>query len=336
MILKELITRQLPTAFCHASNIIALPNKEFLCCWFGGSFEGASDVAIYASRRTTCGWGKPVKLTNGKEAAWNPVLFLGKDGILKLFYKEGQYISQWRTMLLNSIDCGYTWSVPRELVPGDNSGGRGPVRNKILKLKSGRLVAGASTEHVNWTAFADLSDDGGNNWYKSQIITIQSLSCSLAKKITENNIPVSKQSFNGRGIIQPSLWQNEDGSVHMLLRSSEGWIYRSDSTDNGLNWCTAYPINIPNNNSGIDLTKAENGTIFLVCNPVGYNWGIRFPLTIFRSDNEGQTWKRILDLERGPGEFSYPATIIQNGKLIVTYTWKRKAIAFICVDLVDL
>lgn len=72
---KELIMRCLPTAFCHASTVLALPDGSLLCCWFGGTHEGESDVGIYLSRRTEAGWSEPKLLVNGAAANWNPVLF---------------------------------------------------------------------------------------------------------------------------------------------------------------------------------------------------------------------------------------------------------------------
>ena len=76
---KELIMRCLPTAFCHASTVLALPDGSLLCCWFGGTHEGESDVGIYLSRRTDAGWSEPKLLVNGAAANWNPVLFAGAD-----------------------------------------------------------------------------------------------------------------------------------------------------------------------------------------------------------------------------------------------------------------
>lgn len=333
---KELIMRRLPTDFCHASTLVALPGGGLLCCWFGGSREGEADVAIYASRRGASGWSSPEKLADGAEANWNPVLFGRRDGTLQLFYKQGQKIASWKTLMRLSADNGRSWSEPRELVEGDVSGGRGPVRNKPLRLAGGRVLAGASTEQGLWRAFADISDDDGVTWRKSSPVCIKNLRYKQGEKTADSDIAVSQQSFYGRGVIQPSLWQGGDGGVHMLLRSSEGFIYRSDSRDGGLTWCDAYATNLPNNNSGLDLVRTERGVLFLVCNPVAANWGLRSPLTLFRSDDDGGSWRKVMDLETESGEFSYPAIIAQGDDLYIAYTWKRQNIACVRLDSVNL
>lgn len=328
--------QKLPTAFCHASTLVALPDNELLCCWFGGTHEGEADVAIYASRRMSAGWSLPQVLADGVEANWNPVLFQAAADRLLLFYKQGNAIAKWQTWVRSSSDCGRTWSEARELVAGDVSGGRGPVRNKPIRLKDGRILAGASTEHGKWQAFADISDDNGASWHKSSLIEIANLSYQAGEKTAESDIAVSQQSFYGRGVIQPSLWQSADGSVHMLLRSSEGYIYRSDSSDRGETWCSPYALPLPNNNSGLDLVRTEAGNLFLVCNPVAANWGQRSPLSLFKSVDEGDSWHKLLDLETGPAEFSYPAIINVGKKIIITYTYKRQNIACVSLDEAEL
>lgn len=122
---KTLIVSALPTAFCHASTIAVCRNGDLLCCWFGGTHEGREDVAIYSSRRSNEQWSEPEKIADGVAANWNPVLFRRDDGVLQLFFKEGQEISSWRTKVMLSVDDGRTWSEPQELVSGDCSGGRG-------------------------------------------------------------------------------------------------------------------------------------------------------------------------------------------------------------------
>lgn len=331
---KELIIQKLPTDFCHASTILALPNGELLCCWFGGSHEGNSDVAIYMSRRGIDGlWSAPQKIVYGCEANWNPVLYLNEENRVVLYYKEGQQIAAWRTLVMESVDAGHNWSEPSELVAGDISGGRGPVRNKLLQLKSGRLLAGASTEHGLWKAYADRSDDGGKTWTLSHPIVISNLEYQKGEKTAESKIAVSEQSFYGRGVIQPSLWEGADGIVHMLLRSSEGFIYRSDSKDGGISWSSAYKTELPNNNSGLDLTRGSDGCLYLVCNPVAANWGMRSPLTLFKSEDDGISWHKLFDLEREEGEFSYPAIISADKKLYISYTYNRVNIAALEIEL---
>ena len=329
---KELVMDGLPTAFCHASTIIKLRSGGLLCCWFGGSHEGEADVAIYAARRDGAGWSAPVKLADGAEANWNPVLFYREDGTLLLFYKEGQQIAHWRTLVLISQDDGHTWSAPAPLVPGDVSGGRGPVRNKPIRLKSGRVLAGGSTEHGIWQAFADISDDDGRTWRKSTPVMSKNLHYRQGERTAASDIAVSSQSFYGRGVIQPSLWQSADGSVHMLLRSSEGFVYRADSKDGGESWSTAYALTMPNNNSGLDLVRLEDGTLLLVCNPVAANWGMRSPLSLFVSTDDGAHWAKLLDLETAKGEFSYPAIIAQGEEVHISYTFDRKNIAVVSLE----
>lgn len=329
--IKEFIIAKLPTDFCHASTVIETPNG-LLSCWFGGTHEGNADVAIWFSRKVDGEWTAPLKLADGAEANWNPVLFYNSEGKLYLFYKEGQQISDWKTYVLVSQDDGATWSEPWEMVAGDVSGGRGPVRNKLIVLSNGAAVAGGSIEKGEWSAFVDISSDACRIWEKSAPIRIKGLVYSAGEKTAESTIAVSEQSFYGRGVIQPSLWESAAGKVHMLLRSSEGYVYRSDSADYGKTWCDAYKTELPNNNSGLDLVKAPfDNCLYLVCNPVQANWGMRSPLSLFKSADNGATWRKLYDLESEPGEFSYPAIIANAEGLVITYTWNRKTIA--CVSL---
>jgi predicted neuraminidase len=116
----------------------------------------------------------------------------------------------------------------------------------------------------------------------------------------------------------------------MLLRSSAGVICRSDSEDYGKTWSSVYKTSLPNPNSGIDLTRLDNGIIVLVYNRDGKNWGNRRPVSIALSNDNGKTWPVIKDIETGQkgDEFSYPAIIHYDDTVALTYTWKRQRIAF--------
>ena len=93
---------------------------------------------------------------------------------------------------------------PPGLVPGDQSGGRGPVRSKVIQLSSGRLLAPNSTELGPWTAYADRSDDSGLTWTRSTPVLIQGLRSDGTRTVQQSDVAVSEQSFHGRGVIQPT------------------------------------------------------------------------------------------------------------------------------------
>lgn len=300
----------------HASSLLPLKDGGYLAVWFQGSREGASDVGIAMSRRVKGAWEPSRTVAKVADVAhWNPVLRRGNDGRIVLYFKVGAKIAGWKTWLRESQDEGVTWTEPRELVPGDDTGGRGPVKNKCLRLADGRWLAPASVERGPWRAFVDASDDDGHTW-------------------TRSDLPVPAD-FGRKGVIQPSLWQSPDGSVHALLRSNTGALWRSDSTDGGRTWSTIHATDIPNNNSGIDLVRASDGVIYLARNVSAKDWGPRTCLELWASADEGATWRRVRTLAQAEkGEFSYPAIVESRpGVLALTFTWKRAQIRFVEIPL---
>lgn len=314
---KEMIFDDIkPTPSCHASTVLPLPNGDILAAWFGGKEEGADDVDIWVSKRSDGKWCEAQRITAADDVPhWNPVLFLRLDGTVCLYFKVGKKIHSWQTWLSTSADNGSTWSTPQELVPGDKGNGRGPVKNKNIRLSDGRILAPASSELDGmWLSFVDMSFDDGASWQQqSDIETLEP---------GQEYIPM----------IQPTLWESSPGHVHMLTRTKVGLIYRSDSTDYGTTWSKAYKTPLLNNNSGIDLDKTDKGDLYLVSNPVAENWGKRTPLTLMHSADNGDTWEEVLVLEKKEGEYSYPAIVAEGNKLYITYTWNREKVAFWLVE----
>lgn len=317
---RTFIFTEPPTPSCHASTVLPLPNGGVLAAWFGGEAEGKEDVDIWVSKRDAGVWGVPQRISADRNVPhWNPVLFRNTDGAVLLFFKVGKKISAWQTYVVQSGDNGCTWSEPRQLVPGDVSGGRGPVKNKPILLSDGTILAPASTENPDWIAFADISRDACATWEKQAIIPVRKL---------PGGKPVP--------MIQPTVWESAPGQVHALLRTSRGHAYRSDSSDGGRTWCKAYPTKIKNPNSGIDLARAQDGRLFLLSNPCAGNWGARAPLTLMESADNGETWQTVLTLEKRTAkedEFSYPAIVCAGSRLYMTYTWQRKKIVFWEIEL---
>ncbi len=303
-------------ASCHASTVLPLSEDTVISAWFGGSAEGKDDVRIYTSLRQNGCWQPPIAIVSDENLPhWNPVLLHRLDGSVRLFYKRGKPIASWVTMYSDSLDGGLTWSEGKILVPDDTRGGRGPVKNKCIRTREGLLLAPASTEqHRQWRCFIDRSEDDGDTWTAAPYIVRP-----------KNRILGLAQ------MIQPTLWQDDDGIIHALMRSNQGVVYQSRSGDGGRTWEKAERTSLPNNNSGLDCVKSEDGRIWLAYNPVGKNWGERTPLHLAVSEDNGKSFRTAAVLEektKDGEEFSYPAITCLNHTLHITYTYNRKQIVY--------
>lgn len=299
---------------CHASTVLPLSDGSVVAAWFGGTQEGHDDVTIWYSKRKDGLWSVPKKIfVTETMPHWNPVLFQKKDGTIILYFKYGKKVRNWSTYISYSYDGGECFSAPKELAPGDVENGRGPVKNKNIRLKDGTVLAPASSEKqkARWKCFVDISKDDGETFTMSNYI-IRPKAGGLTVRM-----------------IQPTLWESEKG-VHMLVRTNSGYIYRSDSKDKGRTWSKAYKTPYMNPNSGIDLDRLSDGSLVLISNPTKENWGDRAPLTLMRSFDNGDTFTEFIKLEPATGnhEFSYPAIVAVGMKLYITYTYERKTIAY--------
>ena len=300
----------------HASTIVKLSNDNLMSAWFGGSGEGDDDVRIWCSVYSNGSWGKAYQVPSKDTVAhWNPVLE-NFGSYVRLYYKVGTTTKNWVTKYVDTYDNGKTWTEAKELVAGDTTGGRGPVRSKLLTTSKGVIIAPASTEQGTWRAFFDISVDGGKTWTKTNYI--------IAKNNRGKNVEM----------IQPTLWEDLDGNIHALFRTKAGKIYRSDSSDGGYTWCQAYATDLPNNNSGIDVVMTDNGWLWLAYNPLSTN-GMRYKLRLAVSKDNGKTWEKVTEIESSGiiwHEFSYPSLIEDGNRVYLSYTYKRKKIKYMFIE----
>jgi len=321
----------------HAATVVQMSDGNVMAAWFGGSWEKGNDVAIWMSRRIDGAWEEPKKLIDVRGVAmWNPVLFLKEDNTIILFYKVGESISIWKTWYVESKDNGATFTEPKELVEGDESGGRGPVKNKPIRLKDGTVLAPASLEGNLWDAFVDISTDDCKTWTASDLVPVKRVELNMLTVHRAYN----KHHLFGKGIIQPTLWQDDTGAVHMFCRSTSSRIFRSDSTDGGRTWSLAYDTGLPNNNSGIDLVRMNNGNIILAYNPrenyPNYYKGARTPLVLAISKDNGDTFEELCVLGEGDANFGYPSVICNDkNEIRVVFSWDRDKIVYCQMELED-
>jgi predicted neuraminidase len=317
VIKSQFIYEKAPVPSCHASTIEQTPDGGLAVAFFGGSDEGENDVGIWFATNDNTGgnWTAPVEVATGvtpeennrRYPCWNPVLFQPPgDAPLMLFYKVGPTPEAWWGMLITSADKGKTWTKPRRLPDGI----LGPVKNKPVLLSDGTLLCGSSVEPKGWLVHMESTSDLGRTWSKTPPL-------NDGKTI---------------GAIQPGILAgagNRSQPIRILCRTQQGRIAESTSDDGGKTWQSLKLIDLPNPNSGLDAVTLKDGRGLLVYNHTRLG---RSPLNIAITE-DGKTWKAGPRLETQLGEYSYPAVIqAKDGKVHVTYTWKRERIRHAVLD----
>lgn len=318
---SEFLYENAPFPSAHASTIIETAGGV-VASWFGGTAERNPDVAIWVSRLQGGKWSTPVEVANGVQAdgtrhpTWNPVLFQPPNGPLVLFYKVGPSPQAWWGMVRTSHDNGRTWSQAARLPEGI----LGPIRAKPVLLADGTLLAGSSTEHDGWVVHMERFKPSSGTW------TIESLS---DPKSWQKTGPLNDaKEF---GAIQPTILVHSPTRLQILCRSRQQVITESWSDDGGKTWSKMTATSLPNPSSGIDAVRMRDGRFALVYNPLPRG---REKLIVSYS-KDGKEWTAGATLEDAPGtgEYSYPAMIqTRDGRLHVTYTWRRQRIRHAIVD----
>ena len=296
-----------PFPNCHASSIAQAGDGRLWCVWFGGTREKNSDNGIWISQFKDGKWSAPMEFANGltaggkRYASWNPVIFALADGRLVCTYLLGDSPRKWSGFYRVSRDNGQTWTAAREMPEGLT----GPVRNPPLELGDGRIVVPSSTEFhsmFGWRAHFELSDDGGKTW---------------------KSVPVAA---NGINAIQPAVVALKDGRLQALARTRSGRIAVSFSGNGGESWSELEKLEAENPNSGLCVLGLRDGRFLMVHNPGKAGRG-RLAVSL---SEDGIHWREALVLQDGVEgeEYSYPSAIqARDGRVHITYTWRRSRIA---------
>ena len=311
---SEFVFETAPFASAHASTIVET-REGLVTAWFAGTREGAADVGIWLSRHLAGEWTRPIEVATGTQPdgrrypCWNPVLFDVPDKALMLFYKVGPSPQSWWGMVRTSRDSGRTWTDARRLPDGI----LGPIKNKLLQLSDGTLVAPSSTESSDrpstWRVHFERTTDAGLTWTAA--------------------FPSASADASPINAIQPSILVHPGGRLQALGRTRSQRVFETWSGDGGRTWAPISLTSLPNPNSGIDAVTLRDGRHLIVYNHTTQG---RSPLNVSVS-RDGKTWDAALLLESAPGEYSYPAVIqSSDGHVHVTYTWKRQRIRHVVID----
>ena len=310
----------------HCSVISSLPSGDRMAVWYGGSREGAADVAVYTSRlsKGSTAWSPPVvavdrvmaqnELDRYIKKVGNAVIFPDRLGKVWMIYVTVT-MGGWSGCALNlkiSHDDGRTWGESLRLTLNPFLNLSTLVRNKPIYASDGRI--GLPVYHEMARKFPQML------WLKPQ----------------DNGRPHYRiRSLPWKpGLIQPTLVALENDRVLMIMRDGgdERCLRTSFSEDNGWTWSPTAMSGLPNPDSGVDALRLRDGRILLAYNDAERG---RESLRLALSSDGGRNWTPGAYIERGRDrEFSYPYLVEDGaGRIHLTYTWQRKRIKHVQFNL---
>ncbi len=267
-------------------------------------------------------WSEPVEAV-ANEGGMNVMtasLFRLKDGSLGLVYHRKNSLNDCRAMMRVSRDEGKTWVEPRLIIPDSETSYYCFNPGRVTRLKSGRLVLPLA-KHANpggkFEQYGELvcfcSDDEGKTW----------------KRVNE---PFKTYDEKGKRIItqEPGVIELKDGRVLMYARTFHGrqWYYYS--SDECATWTKGEPSTLWSPASPATIERLENGDLIVAWNDhegrkalrdmSRRGMGIRVPLTLAISKDEGKTWINRRNLEGyHRGLYCYPAFHFEKDYFLLQY-----------------
>ena len=241
-----------------------------------------------------------------------------RRGDLALFYLKKNSDTDCRPVLRVSSDEGLTWSAPRQIVPDAETGYYVLCNAHAMMTKSGRILLPLSV--YRHPASADgmslcwYSDDDGETWRKGA-------GAAVATDASGNRVSLQ----------EPGLVELRDGSILLYARTTTGCQWKSVSRDGGDTWSPAERWNLVSPCAPALVRRLSCGVLVAIWNDhetfperakMGPSWsgGVRTPLTLAVSTDEGASWPVRRVLEDDPdGWYCYVAALEKDGELILGY-----------------
>lgn len=325
------------------ASIVELPNGRLLMAWqeytkseLGGADQAPNRIAAMVSTDGGLSWREHrvlVEPESGDVNVYSPSFLYLPNGELLLFTFRYQVLElgkqpQTTATIRRSIDHGQTFAQPQFVWINKPYG----CASSVLKLLSGGRIIIPVTKQTGATrsktdhglAGSIYSDDRGATWHECE---------------TWVDLPL-------RGAMEPHLEELVDGKLLMVMRTQLGSIFKSYSQDQGATWSLAQTTGLMSPESCPELVRIpQTRELMIVWNNSPYNpswashYGKRTPLSIARSQDEGETWIDFRKIENHPSlAYSNPAcTFLESGKGILTYWVARyKESGYMDNSLLDL
>jgi predicted neuraminidase len=305
----------------HAATAVELADGTLRAFWYGGSREGASDVAIYTATYAAGAWTPETALVRREEAQrslqrslrklGNPVAGRDPRGRVWLFYVSVS-VGGWAGSAINAIvsdDEGRTWSAPRRLISSPFFNISTLVKGPLVQLADGTMALPVYHEMIG--KFGELL------------------------RLDADGRVIGKTRLSwGASSLQPVVVPRSESDAVAFMRYAgdpPGRVLVIRSSDAGEHWTAPEKTALPNPNAAVGGVLLAGGPLLLAFNNAEQN---REDLSLALSGDFGATWRVARRLEgeglgpRAPvSEYSYPWVMQDRaGNVHVLYTWGRARI----------
>jgi predicted neuraminidase len=313
----------------HSATAAELKDGRLRAFWYGGTREGASDVAIYTSVYSPKdGTWSPERALMTRELAQrnlhryirklgNPVAGRDRGGRLCLFFVSVS-VGGWAGSAINlmvSEDEGETWGPPRRLISSPFFNISTLVKGAPLLLADGTIALPVYHEFLG--KFGELLRLDG----EGRVIGKTRLSW-------------------GKSSLQPVIVPRSEKEAVAFMRYAgdpPARVLMIRTVDGGAHWSEPAKTTLPNPNSAVAGVLLAGGPLLLAFNNAEEN---REGLSLALSNDFGESFRVVRELEGGSqsprapvAEYSYPWMMQDRaGGVHVLYTWGRSRIKHVVFD----
>ncbi|HYA47845.1 MAG TPA: sialidase family protein [Burkholderiales bacterium] len=307
----------------HSATAVELADGRLRAFWYGGTREGAPDVAIYTSVYSPMEdtWG-PERAVMTRELAQrqlhrhvrklgNPVAGRDAAGRIWLFFVSVS-VGGWAGSAINGVvstDEGTTWSSPRRVIASPFLNISTLVKGPLVPLSDGTIALPVYHEFLG--KFGEL-----------------------LRVDTDGRVIGKTRLSWGKSSLQPVIVPRSETEAVAFMRYAgdpPARILMTRTDDAGAHWSEPVKTTLPNPNAAVGSVLLAGGPLVLVFNNAEEN---RESLSVAVSKDFGDTWRvaRVLEsdsqLSRAPvPEYSYPWVVQDRaGDVHVLYTWGRSRI----------
>ena len=237
------------------------------------------------------------------------------------------------TLLINqltqsiSTDYGKNWVVSDTILEDSISW---ILKNRPIFVSMGRVLLPVH-DQASGRSFTYISDDTGRNWFPSVFI-------EPSEKLEENIDPEKPFSFKMKS---PTLIPAGERKILCFMQpNTSSYLLKSISNDFGETWLNAEETIISSDSNEIEAIRLRdlNGNyvpnLVLVYNHKNKNG--KYSLILALSDDIGETWNELIELEENEIPYSSISMLQTNdNKLHIIYSLNRRIRHLVLHDFVD-